>query len=207
MPKQFIFIDDSGDPGLIKSSTSHFIVVAVLVANSENYARLVTALSGFKAGLGWNELDELKFNKTRKIVIKNLLKFIRQFEFELFAVVIDKTKMTTPPQLPSGETLYLYALKDLLLKLRLSEPIIFIDGVTEKKHIQHTRTYLRQALRQYGVEKCKISFVDSRKDVVVQLADVFAGSIARSFNKKKVDHNDYIELLQTKIKGIYEIKV
>jgi len=95
--------------------------------------------------------------------------------------------------------------RELLLKLELSEPNIIIDGVTDKKHIQNTRTYLRQALGQQGVGKCKIGFVDSRKNVVVQLADIVAGSIARSFDKKKTDYKDYLELLEPKIKGIYEI--
>ena len=205
MSKQFVFIDDSGDPGLIKSSTSHFIVAAVLVVTSENYVRIMTALSGFRAGLGWGELDELKFSKTRKSVIINLLKYIRQFDFEAYALVIDKSKMTAPPQLSSGETLYQYAIKELLTRLYLRDPIIFVDGVTNKKHIQHTRAYLRQALRQQGVTKCKITFVDSRKDALVQLADIVAGSIARSFDKEKTDHNDYLELLKPKIRGIFEI--
>jgi len=205
MSKQFVFIDDSGDPGLIKSSTRNFIVAAVLVVTSENYVKLMTALSGFRAGLGWSELDELKFNKTRKSVIKNLLKYIRQFEFESFALVVDKSKMTIPPQLSSGETLYQYAIKELLIRLNLNEPIIFIDGVSDKKHIQHTRAYLRQALRQHGVTKCKITFVDSRKDVLVQLADIVAGSIARSYDQEKTDQNDYVELLRPRLNGIFEI--
>ena len=58
MSKQFIVIDDSGDPGLIKSSTRHFIIAAIFIENSENYVKLATALSGFRAGLGWNELAE-----------------------------------------------------------------------------------------------------------------------------------------------------
>ena len=205
MSKQFVFIDESGDPGLKRTSSGHFIVAAVLLVDNENYAKLVTAMNGFRAGLGFSELDELKFNKTRKTVIKRLLRFVQQFDFESYAVVINKSKMTKPPQLSSGETLYLYAIKELLLKLKLSEPNIVIDGVTDKKHIQNTRAYLRQALRQQGVGKCKIGFVDSRKDLVVQLTDIVAGSIARSFDKKKTDHKDYLELLESKIKGIYEI--
>jgi len=109
------------------------------------------------------------------------------------------------PQLSSGETIYLYAIKELLTKLKLNKPTIVIDGVTNKKYIQFARTYLRKALRQHGVEKCKIGFVDSRKDVVVQLADIIVGSIARSYNKNKPDHSDYLQLLETKIKWIKEI--
>jgi len=113
--------------------------------------------------------------------------------------------MKASPHLASGETLHNYVIKELLLKLELSEPVIFIDGVTDKKHIQKIRAYLRKALKLNGVEKSKISFVDSRKDVMIQLADIVAGSIARSFDKQKSDHNEYIKLLETKIVHIYEI--
>ena len=205
MSKQFVFIDDSGDPGLSKSATSHFIVAAVLVVDSEQLSNLVIAMNGFRAGLGWNELHELKFNSAKKSIIKNLLRFVKQFEFKAYAVVVDKTKMISLPQLASGETLHNYVIKELLLKLELSEPIIFVDGVTDKKHIQRTRTYLRKALKQNGVDKSKISLVDSRKDVMIQLADIVAGSIARSFDKQKSDHNEYLKLLETKIGGIFEI--
>ena len=93
MPKQFIFIDDSGDPGLSKSATSHFIVAAVLVIEDKNYTNLVTAMNGFRAGLGFGALDELKFQRTRKTIIKRLLKFIQKYEFEAYAAVVDKTKI------------------------------------------------------------------------------------------------------------------
>jgi len=204
MPKQFIFIDDSGDPGLSKSSTSHFIVAAVLVVESEQLSNLVIAINGFRAGLGWNELHELKFNSAKKSIIKNLLRLVQQFEFKAYAIAVDKTKMTALPSLASGESLHNYVIRELLLRIELSEPVIFIDGVTDKKHIQRTRTYLRQALKQNGVEKSKIYLVDSRKDVLIQLADIVAGSVARSFDKQNSDHDEYVKLLETKIVHIYE---
>ena len=205
MKKQFVFIDDSGDPGLGKSATSHFIVAAVLIVDSDQLNDLVIAMNGFRAGLGWNELHELKFNSAKKSIIRNLLGFVQQFEFKAYAAVVDKTRNKTLPRLASGETLYNYVIRELLLKLELSEPVIFVDGVTDKEHVQRTRTYLRQALKQNGVEKSKISFVDSRKNVMIQLADVVAGSISRSFYKQKPDHNYYLDLLKSKIGGIYEI--
>ena len=119
--------------------------------------------------------------------------------------MIDKTKIASKPQLSFGETLYNYAIKELLLRLDLSEPIIIIDGVADKKPALATRSYLRQALKLHGVMKCKISFVDSRKDSIIQLADIVAGSVARSYDKSKTDCIDCLKLLKTKIKEIYKI--
>ena len=205
MSKQFVFLDDSGDTGLKNSATSNFIIAAVLVVDRENLNNLTTALNNFRTDLGWNEFDELKFSSTRKSVIKNLLSFIHQFEFSAYAVIIDKTKIVGTPQYSSEETLHSYAIKELLLRLELSEPEIVIDGVAHKKQAERVRTYLRKSLRQRGIEKCKINFVDSRKDVMIQLADIVAGSIARSLDKNKKDHSDYLELLGTKIKVIHKL--
>lgn len=205
MDRQFIFLDDSGDPGLNNSNTPRMVVAAVLLACRENVEKLSAAINGFRAGLGWGELDEFKFSSTRKSVIKDLLRFVRKFEFAAYAAVVDKAKIYNTPQLSSGENLYSYLMKELLLRLPLSEPTIVIDGVTDKKQIQRMRTYLRQALKQSNIEKCKIGFADSRKEAMVQLADMIAGSVARSFDAAKADHGDYLSLIMPKIKGIYDI--
>ena len=205
MSKQFVYIDDSGDPGLMKSSTTHFIIAAVLVVEQENLNNLKVALDGFRAGLGWNDLHEMKFNSTKKSIIKNLLKFIQRFEFEAYAAVINKARITALPQLATGESLYHFVIKELLLRLELSEALIFIDGVAHKQQAERIRTYLRHALKEHKVAKYKIKFVDSRNDVLIQLADVVAGSIARSYDREKYDHKEYLEFLKPKVKKIYEI--
>ena len=207
MKKQFIFIDDSGDTGLKKSSTSKLVIAAVVVVERENLSELNAAINGFRAGLGWNELDEFKFSSTNKRTIKELLKHINRFDFKSYAIFIDKTNVSKATQFSSNETLYNYAIKELLLKFKLYEPRIVIDGVADKKPAQQTRTYLRKALKQNNITKCKISFVDSRKNSMIQLADLVVGSIARSFDNTKDDQNDYIRLLKGKIGNIYEIKI
>ena len=205
MSKSYIYVDDSGDTGLRKSNTTHFVVAAVVVVDREDMEKLAVAINSYRAGLRWNELHEFKFRSTDKKIIMDLLKHLQRFEFKSYAAVIDKTKIVNRPQLPSGETLYDYAIKELLLKLKMTDPVIVIDGVADKKPAQKTRTYLRQALKKSGVEKCKISFVDSRKDALVQLADIVAGSVARSYDKTKTDRKSYLKLLESKLKNIYDI--
>jgi len=202
MKQQLVFVDDSGDTGLKKSNTTRFIVAAVLLANQENLIKLTAAINGFRAGLRWDELHEFKFSAVKKSIIKDLIGHIRKFDFESYVVVLDKTKVKN---LPPSENLYNFTLKELLVRLNLSNPVIVIDGVYDKKQAQRTRTYLRQALKSNGTAKCKINFVDSRKDSIVQLADIVAGSVARSYDKSKADRNDCLKLLKPKIKEIYEI--
>ena len=66
MKRQIVYIDDSGDTGLKKSNTSHFVVAAVLLADRENMVKLAAAIDSFRAGLRWNKLHEFKFHSTEK---------------------------------------------------------------------------------------------------------------------------------------------
>ena len=65
---------------------------------------------------------------------------------------------------------------------------------------------MRQNLKANGIEKTTIRFVDSRKDSIVQLADIIAGAVARSY-KDKTDAQKYLKLLKDKIVKIEKITV
>ena len=200
MSKHFVFIDESYSMKKKKTATSHIVVAAVLIVEQEKLSILTDAMNTFRADLGWNELHELKFNSAKKSIIKDFLNYIKQFEFEAHAVVIDRLKIADETLFNTGEDLYNNLVIDLLLKMSLKEPSIVIDGVSDKKQAQRVRTFLRKSLKQHGIEKCKIGFVDSRKNVLIQLIDVITGSIARSYNSSKTDRYDYINIIKPKIK-------
>ena len=60
--------------------------------------------------------------------------------------------------------------------------------------------------RENGRENTRFRFVDSRKDSIIQLADIIAGAIARSY-KDKTDAKRYLTLLESKIVQIDEIQL
>ena len=45
-----------------------------------------------------------------------------------------------------------------------------------------------------------IRFSDSRKDSLVQLADIVAGSVGRSYQDHKTDATDFVKLIGSKLK-------
>jgi len=95
---------------------------------------------------------------------------------------------------------------ELLLKVGKNDQVVTIDGKSSKKYDKQVRTYLRQCLKDKGIENTSIKFVDSRKDSLIQLADIVAGAVARSF-KKKDDAQKYLNLLGDKIIKIEKIKI
>ena len=147
MSKEFIFIDESGNTTLKDSASNHLIIGAVLILDHENLIALTNAMNEFRAKLGWKELQEIKFMLTKKSIILDLLKFIQPFEFKVYGLVIDKRKITTVQQLVDDKSLYNFAIKELLIRLKLTDTVIFIDGVAHKRQAERIRTYLRQNLR------------------------------------------------------------
>ena len=100
--------------------------------------------------------------------------------------------------------MYSYVLKELLLRIGKNNQDIKVDGTIGKKYAKALRAYLRQSLREKGVIDTSIRFVDSRKEPLIQLADIVAGAVARSY-KDKPDAQKYLKMLESKIIKVNEI--
>ena len=118
--------------------------------------------------------------------------------------MLDKSKIDIS-SLSSVErdSIFLYTIKELLIKLNLPDSDIIIDGIRGPKYTKKARTYLRQELKGVGIKTGKISFEDSRSNSLVQLADLVAGSVARSLTGK-ADAGEYVRLFGRKLKKIYQ---
>jgi len=203
--KQFVILDDSGDPGVDGSSTSHFVIAAVIIVGDDDRQKLIDAIDNYRQKLGWKETHEFKFNTTKKGIIEELIKIIRGYKFSAYAMVLDKRKIPVTPDIIDSNSLYYYVMKELLLKLDLKNPHITIDGIGGKRYMQRIRAYLRQNLKANGVEKCEIKFADSKKDSLVQLTDIVAGSVARSFRSDRVNTDKFLKLMEDRIVQIFDL--
>lgn len=204
MEKYYIYIDDSGDPGLKGNSTSNFIIASVVLIGQENRDNLIQAIDEYKKGLGWKQHEELKFHKTHKDAIRLAIKTANKHDYSAYAIVLDKAKLDVR-SLSSVEkdSIFLYTIKELLIRLSLPNADIIIDGIRGPKYTKKARTYLRQELKNAGLKTGRISFENSKSNSLIQLADLVAGSVARSFTDK-ADAEDYIRLFGRKLKKIFK---
>lgn len=206
MDKEILYIDDSGDTGFKKSSSSHFLIAAVIVLDEDSKQSLSDAITLFRQNLGWAELHELKFNTTEKKIVLSFIDVIVKYDFTAQVMVLDKSKID-PSKIPKDkESLYHYVIKELLTRLELTNPVITIDGRAGRQYAKRIRGYLRQSLKDNGVFRSKIYFVDSRKNPLIQLSDIVAGAVARSYNTDKTDSKVYLDKLGDKITAIHEIE-
>ena len=195
---EYIFIDDSGDAGLDKSNTDQLIIAAVIVADEITKNILSDAINRFRQDLGWNDLDEFKFAKMNKETLVKLIDFINDYDFRVYAVVLDKRKIAKSYTAEGSIQIYNYILMVLLKKVGKNKQIITIDGKISKRKAKEVRAYLRQHLRKEGIVDVKIVFAESRKEPLIQLADIVAGAVARSY-KDKTDAQRYLKLLKDKV--------
>jgi hypothetical protein len=85
-------------------------------------------------------------------------------------------------------------IKDAKLKL---------DGFGSREFKKTMESYLRQNLNGRTRNKVinNLKFVDSKDNVLIQLADMVAGSIYRSYQEEKCDSRIYKEIIKKRIEN------
>jgi len=100
--------------------------------------------------------------------------FIKHFDFKAYAVVLDKKNVDSSEILKSNISVYNHTIRELLLRVSMSNQIVVIDGKATKSHAVKLRICLRQSLKENGIDNTRFWFVDPRKDSIIQLADIIA---------------------------------
>jgi hypothetical protein len=205
---QYIFIDEAGDSGFrFRHGSTRFFVVACVVFDDPLYVEQASVgIRLLRRSLGWVDSHEFKFNKNRKADRIAFLKHVQTYNFKVRAVIVDKTKITDAEVKRNKRKFYLTIIRDVLVHFgnRMDDAKIFLDGEDVKGQTQAVRVFLRQALNKD--RRCMKQFepADSAKEVLVQLADMVAGSISRSLNVEKTDHDAYLPLIESKLEDIWD---
>ena len=205
MTKKLIFIDDSGDPGFKATSSANFVMAAAVFIDVDVAAQMSKTIYNYQKSLGWRRDEEFKFSKDRKKIITELLEMISQYEFEVYAVYVNKKKFGNMIKIIDQKKLYNWTIAELIKNIPFSDAKIKIDGRPGKQSMKNTVSYLRQEIGVKKSVKVEIKFEDSKNNNLIQLADLIAGSINRSLNKEKADANLYVKIFKKKIRVLKEI--
>ncbi len=198
---QLVFIDDSGDPGFKKGvSSSNFVLAAALFMDSETATLVNDAISMYRKSLGWRDEAEFKFRKTNKQIIKQVLKMACGYDLQIYVVYINKVDYSgILGALVSHERLYNFATKDLLSLMPLDGAVVKIDGKYNKTYRRYMRAFIRRELNAERPRVADFDASDSKKDNLIQLADLIVGSINRSLQAEKTDADQYLNIIRKKI--------
>lgn len=201
IPKQLVFIDDSGDPGFKtdRGSSSHFVIACVIFDDPLDAEEAALTIKKFRRDLGWRPDREFKFNKTKKPIIKDLLQSVCTTHFRVRAICIDKSLIRSLELKNKQDSFYNYAIKEVLSKSNnLHMASIRLDGHSGREYKKSAITYLRREVNARSNKIKKVKFVDSKTDNLIQLADLVAGSILRSTQAGKSDSREYLDIITQK---------
>jgi len=201
-----VFIDESGDPGfkISKGSTADFIAVLVAFRNHEQAARTNLAINELATRLRIQ--PEFKFSKSRPEVRDALFNAVVPFDFCVRAIVVQKEKIYSAHLRSQKEAFYKFFVKSMLKfdNGLLASAKIVIDGSGDREFKRELGSYFR---RHLGAERIgQLRFTDSRSDRLVQLADMCAGAIARSYKDNRADAGRWRGMIASKIEDIWNFR-
>ena len=91
-------------------------------------------------------------------------------------------------------------------KNTLTNARIRLDGHGNKLFRRNLSVYLRKELNDYRKTMKNLRLVDSKRDVLIQMADMIAGAIRRSYDSEKKENNKYRKIISSRIEDCWEFK-
>lgn len=205
-----VFIDDSGDAGFkIEKGSSRFFIIALIIFDDELEAqKTAVAIKELKRELKFPDDVEFKFSKSRRGVRKQFLSAICKYDFKIRCLTVDKNIIYSPELRDNKSSFYSFAIKTVLkYSKNIIDAKIRIDGSGDRVFRRSFLGYLKQQLnseQKKVIRNCKL--VDSKKDVLIQLADMVAGSVRRSLDDEKDDKDEYLKIVKKRIEDIWSFK-
>jgi hypothetical protein len=201
-----VFIDESGDPGFkwARGSTSTFVVALVAFRASDSAAKACATIDELAVRLKLK--GEFKFHKSRSEIRDAFFAAVKSSEFKVRAIVVEKEKIYSQLLRSDKDTFYAFFVKTML-KFDgglLNGAKVVIDGSGDRAYRQQLAKYLRQHCAEGAIKEVK--FANSSGDRLVQLADMCAGAIARSYKTEKSDARRWRDMLQSKIEDVWPFK-
>lgn len=204
--QMLVFIDESGDPGFKLTKGSASVFVASLVAFREAKAAMQAQIAIDEAARRLRINGEFKFSKSRPEVRDAFFGAVSPCDFQVRAIVVRKERIYSPHLRANKESFYSFFIKSMLKfdDGLIREAKVVIDGSGDREFKQELGSYLR---RHCGLGAIKnVRFKDSANDRLIQLADMCAGAIARSYKADRADSSRWRAMLAPKIDDIWEFR-
>lgn len=201
-----IFIDESGCAGFkfTRGSVEYFVVSMVAFRAGIDARRTSDVIR--QAQVDLSIYPEFKFSDSRDAVRDELFRRVSNQRFDVMAIVIHKPSVYSAHLRENKERFYNYFVKTLVKynAATLSSADVRIDGSGDRVFRRELNTYLRRE-SPAGLVK-SLRFVESHRDPLIQLADMCAGAIARSYRSDRSDAHRWRKMLAPRIRNVWEFK-
>lgn len=200
-----VFIDESGDPGfkVERGSSPIFVVAMVLFERPEDARATETVILDTMGRL--RVRPEFKFNKCSNPVRDGFFEAVRSCPFVVRAIVVRKEVIHSPHLKTDKEDFYRFFVRQMMTHDGglLEDAKVVIDGSGDRAFRQMLQTSLR---RQVGKCLKSVRFSNSRNDPLVQLADMCAGAVARSYRSDRKDAGRWRAMLAPRLNDVWDFR-
>ena len=119
--------------------------------------------------------------------------------------MVDKEQVTDQELLGGKNGFYMSVIEKTLSRNEeaFSNARIFLDGEADRAYRQAATVLFRKAINKRDRKLQSFRFIDSQTNHLVQLADMIAGSINRSAQIEKLDHDVYLPIIQKKVVDLW----
>jgi hypothetical protein len=201
-----VFIDESGDPGfkVERGSSTVFVMAMVLFENGEAARATSDAIDALRASLGFR--TEFKFNKSREDVRDAFFEAVAACPFRVRAIVVEKEKIRSVRLREHKSAFYNFFLRTMVHfdNGTLANARIIIDGSGDRAFRQGLAKHVKRGAARGAIKS--FAFKDSANDSLVQLADMCAGAIARSYRKDRQGPTRWREMLGKRIDNVWDFE-
>lgn len=201
-----VFLDDSGDPGfkIGHGSSKSFVIALVIFDDNLEAEETALRIKRLRRSLDKDDNFEFRFNKCRYDYRCRFLKAVANRGFRVRAIIMPKDRIYDTSHLrQSKESFYNFAIKTVLkfhggtiqnAKLRM-------DSHGERKLKRELLAYLRREVGSGVIRDVKIR--DSKRDVLIQLADMVAGTLRKAHDQEGADATEYRAIIEERIEDIW----
>jgi hypothetical protein len=201
-----VFIDESGDPGFkVAKGASPLFAVAMVVFDDPAEAHKTQAIVRRLLGR-IHRRPEFKFNKCRNEIRDAFFQAVHGQSFVVRAIVVRKELIWSERLRTNDESFYRFFVKSMVKfdNRALSHAKVIIDGSGDRAFRRSLAGYLRRHSAPGAIDQVKIR--DSRSEPLLQLADMCAGAIARSYRADRAQTDRWRSMIAGKIDDVWEFK-
>lgn len=202
MSRYAAYIDESGNHDLAteKDGASNYFLILAVVVEQENVSALTSAVESIRQEFfGSGEMKSSRLKDDRRIKILGALS---PLPFRFYAVAVDKTRICKDSGLVHKKSFIKFTNGRLYKALfqNLTDLTVYADGHGGAEFIESFKKYLETSHVPDLFSRPQIEIVDSKSQILVQLADLLVGTAAKVYEGKTTAESRgvFLAFLRTK---------